>query len=194
MLQRPQTLFFFGAFVCLLLTLVFPVCKYTPIVEAKGKPDFVVHTSSVKIVVNPETLPEYKERLEKGFEQDNKVLDERLKKQNFDKAFLAGMIGMLILSGLAFVAMLLFKNRKLQIRIGWVVMILSLFVSIILFIGSKMGVEILVQNLKPYVDLEWETSYGLATFLPAIAAVLTFFAIYFVRKDDNLIKSVDRIR
>ena len=83
---------------------------------------------------------------------------------------------------ISFVAILLFKNRKLQMALGWINIILN-----ILLIGSFI---FSLLNLPGGENPE----KGIWAIVPLISIVLLSIANRLIKKDDNLVKSVDRFR
>ncbi|MBC8046634.1 MAG: DUF4293 domain-containing protein [Fimbriimonadaceae bacterium] len=81
---------------------------------------------------------------------------------------------------LSFAAIFFYKNRKLQIRIA--------FISIaLLFVLIAQTYYALTQSAEDY-----SITYFIAT--PFIAIVFLFLAIRSIRKDEALVKSMDRFR
>jgi len=86
---------------------------------------------------------------------------------------------------LAFVAIFLFKNRNLQkvlSRVSIIANIIGIILVIVFFMqdGANMG------TAEPKEEM------GLG--LPILSIIFTLFAIRFINKDDNLVKSMDRLR
>ncbi|HEY4539199.1 MAG TPA: DUF4293 domain-containing protein [Faecalibacter sp.] len=82
----------------------------------------------------------------------------------------------------SFLSILLFKNRKLQMTLGWVNIILN-----ILLIGSFI---FSLLNLPGGENPE----KGIWAIVPLISVVLLSIANRLIKKDDDLVKSVDRFR
>ena len=105
-------------------------------------------------------------------------------KNNFLAMALAG--GSIILS---LVAIFLFKNRKMQLNLTWLNILLCIGLLFWLFVGlnntvwSEAGVQSGIRGML-----------GVAMFLPLIAVFLLIFALRGIRKDEKLIKSLDRLR
>ena len=89
----------------------------------------------------------------------------------------------LISAILAFVAVFLFKNRKLQFVIGR----LTILVNLIL-----LGVLINVSLTLPGEASVSEKGIGM--FIPILAILLLVLANKAIKKDEDLVKSVDRLR
>ena len=85
---------------------------------------------------------------------------------------------------LLFVSIFLFKKRKLQLRLSWINLLLALCLEGVIFMEIWFG----AQRLSGHPSL---TIYFL---LPIIAAILIYLAIRAIKKDELLIRSIDRIR
>lgn len=97
--------------------------------------------------------------------------------------WLIGLIS--ILAGfISFLAIFLFKKRSLQIRLTWVAFIFKAILAT--------GLVSLFMYFK-YVQDSW-IGYGLAVLMPFFGLILDFLAIKGIKKDDALVKSLDRIR
>lgn len=97
-----------------------------------------------------------------------------------------GVVTMAGLSALlAFVNIFLYKKRKVQIRVGYLTSLLIVLFYVTLatyfyFIGNKYG-----EDLSGIY-------YGIV--LPIIALIINMLAVYKVKKDEKLVRSLDRIR
>lgn len=90
-----------------------------------------------------------------------------------------------VIAGLvAFGAIFAFKNRMSQIRLGILAFIANL-IGLILAVVFFMQENQLGENTV-------EDQFGI--YLPFIAFICILIAIRFIRKDDNLVKSMDRLR
>ncbi|RLZ11975.1 DUF4293 domain-containing protein [Faecalibacter macacae] len=85
-------------------------------------------------------------------------------------------------AAVSFFSILMFKNRKLQMTLGWVNIILN-----ILLIGSFI---FSLLNLPG----EGNSEKGIWAIVPLITIILLSIANRLIKKDDNLVKSVDRFR
>ncbi len=84
---------------------------------------------------------------------------------------------------LSLLTIFLFKNRKLQMRLNGVNILLNiLLIGYLTFSVSKL----------PGGFLDSEKGIGL--FVPFVSIVLLFVANRFIKKDEKLVKSVDRFR
>lgn len=85
------------------------------------------------------------------------------------------------------ISIFLFKNRKLQIRIC----------SLNLLLLTALLAAIFLYSDKAETAIEQEgtiTSFGFGTVVPIIALIFTFLAIRGIKKDEELVRSADRIR
>lgn len=92
-------------------------------------------------------------------------------------------IGFLVSSALSFFTIFMFKNRKNQFVLGRLNILINFYLLGVLIIES--------------LNLPGETSVsekGIGIFLPIIVIVFLAMANKAIRKDENLVKSVDRLR
>ena len=85
---------------------------------------------------------------------------------------------------LVFVVIFLYKNRKLQMNLTIVSLLLAVALNgAMYFLAGK------------YQDiLKAEVKYNVVFVFPVIAAILLIMAYRYIRKDELLIKSLDRLR
>lgn len=101
----------------------------------------------------------------------------------FDNPFLMVLTVAGIL--LSLVAIFMYKNRMLQQRLGLVCIIVSIFLPLLAaLLVYKEADNIGTSNLED----------GMGIYLPIVSIILLTLAIRFVKKDDNLVKSMDRLR
>lgn len=86
-----------------------------------------------------------------------------------------------------------YKNRKKQIRFASFNILLICAFIVLMFYSFD--------NAKSFIDLsfnnqgaELSTTYGIGMILPFLSLVFNFMAIKGIRKDEELVKSADRIR
>lgn len=97
-----------------------------------------------------------------------------------------GVVSMAGISAiLALINIFLYKKRKVQIRIGYLISFFILFFYATLatyfyFVGNKMAAD------------PSDVSYGII--LPFIALIFNLLAIFKIKKDEKLVRSLDRIR
>ncbi len=99
-------------------------------------------------------------------------------------------IVLMVLSGggalLSLIAIFLFKNRATQLRIS----ILATIFSILLMVTAVL----LFYNEASNMAAEATVNDQIGMYLPLIGLVFSGLAIHFIRKDENLVKSMDRLR
>ncbi len=97
------------------------------------------------------------------------------------------IIGLLVLvMVLLVIAIALFKNRKLQMNFTRIAIFFNLGIVAALFYYISQN-QTLIGN-------GYEMGYGIGYFLPLLAIGLSFLALHFIKKDEKLVKSVDRLR
>ena len=97
----------------------------------------------------------------------------------------------LIISILCLLTILLFKSRRIQIRLSLINFRFSLIMCLFtVFYFYHALIELI--DLMPSVFLEY-LMYA-AIFNPFLCSYLIFYAIKSIRKDDDLVSSIDRIR
>lgn len=88
---------------------------------------------------------------------------------------------------LPLLAIFMFKNRKLQTNLSVLAIVLNIgFIAFYL-----MGMESFKAGHVPAVT---NSSFGVASFLPVVAIIFLIMAIRGIRKDEKLVKSLDRLR
>jgi len=88
-----------------------------------------------------------------------------------------------ISSILAFVNIFIFNNRKLQFFIGRILILINLFLlGLLMYLSLTVSGETLVSEK------------GIGMFLPILAILLLVLANKAIKKDEDLVKSVDRLR
>lgn len=96
----------------------------------------------------------------------------------------------LVLSGLStaiiFLTIFLYRNRKLQINLGKlsILLILVLLVISVYFTFQDMQSIGSGYSIRPQIG----------AFLPFVSVLLLVFAVRGIKKDDKLVKSMDRLR
>ena len=86
---------------------------------------------------------------------------------------------------LAFVTIFLYKNRKLQTRFTILCMLLSL---------SLIGLEVWAIDNFEKADQAIQRHYYYGSLLPVAMFIFLFLAATNIRKDEKLVKSLDRLR
>ena len=84
---------------------------------------------------------------------------------------------------IAFVTIFLFNKRPLQYKMANILALLNVFI---------VGLFFLLNYNK--VGEETKLSYSTGAFLPILSIVCAFLAAHFIKKDEQLVRSTDRIR
>ena len=87
---------------------------------------------------------------------------------------------------LALVNIFLFRNRKRQIHIGYMLIVL----------GILLGVAAYVLFMQESQELPQQVTIhdAVGTYIPFIVIAFTIAANYFIRKDEKTVRSMDRLR
>jgi phosphoglycerol transferase MdoB-like AlkP superfamily enzyme len=99
-----------------------------------------------------------------------------------------GVIAILV-GAIAVITILLFKNRGLQIKLCK----LNLFLISLLLVACVFFTELMIDKDDPIFSGA-TIQYELAVGLPMIALIFNYLAIRFIKKDDKLVRSADRLR
>ncbi|MGB0167017.1 MAG: DUF4293 domain-containing protein [Luteibaculum sp.] len=83
----------------------------------------------------------------------------------------------------------LFKKRRLQLKLAHVIYFLLLVLTVAMYFNLNSIREILSAQYG-----ELEVSYNLSSYLPVIAIAFILLAIRSIKKDEELVRSLDRIR
>ncbi len=86
---------------------------------------------------------------------------------------------------LALVCIFLFKKRKMQLRLGYLLIVIGILLMVVAFLYFT--------NQAPAIS-ESVIQEGLGLLMPIVAIVFVVLANYFIRKDEKLVKSMDRLR
>ena len=97
----------------------------------------------------------------------------------------AGILGLAVIVN-SLIEMFSFKNRLRQLKLG---ALNSLLLAATLITSIWFATDI-----KDVLTLNHPGIYGLSVFFPAIAMICNLMANRFIRKDEKLVRSMDRIR
>lgn len=86
---------------------------------------------------------------------------------------------------LALVAIFLFNNRRLQMR-------LTIFAAVALVIGIAFGLIYFINNSGGLDEVAIADQAGV--YLPPVSLIFTLLAYRYIGKDENLVRSMDRLR
>lgn len=89
---------------------------------------------------------------------------------------------------LAIITIGLFKNRKVQIRLGYIgaAICAAIPAAAILLMPEETAQDLAMSNM--------ESSFAAGIFVPAAALVFFLLASRFTKKDEKLVRSMDRLR
>lgn len=87
---------------------------------------------------------------------------------------------------LSLVAIFMYKNRTLQQRFGYFIIIVAILLPVYAFLLFNQATQ------QAASDVHIEDQAGL--YLPCVAIVFAALANRFIKKDDKLVKSMDRLR
>jgi hypothetical protein len=86
---------------------------------------------------------------------------------------------------LTLVSIVLYKNRKIQIKVCYILMILLFCATCTIFLTYKwVQMQFLLKN----------SNLSMSSILPVISIILVYLAIIAIKKDEKLVRSADRIR
>ena len=93
-----------------------------------------------------------------------------------------GIVGGLIVV-ITLIVILLYKNRQLQIKLAKLnILLIALQVVVIVFY-NKAVINAIGKEANNMI-----TSFKIGSIVPVISLILTYLAIYFIKKDDKLVK------
>ncbi|MBE7176116.1 MAG: DUF4293 domain-containing protein [Mucilaginibacter polytrichastri] len=102
-----------------------------------------------------------------------------------DKPFDTLTIALIVVALVPLLLIFLFRNRRLQITL--------IYLAILLVIGFSFWLAETAKESISNANLQI-SDYNVGAFLPTLAIVLLLLAIRGIRKDEALIKSADRLR
>ncbi len=97
------------------------------------------------------------------------------------------LIGLTMLGTLlALISIFLFRKRKVQLQLGYLIIVTAILLPLIAFL--------LFTNASGQVNSSVGVNDQIGLFFPLIAILFAVLANYFIKKDDKLVKSMDRLR
>lgn len=115
---------------------------------------------------------------------------------NTDTDAIPGTVSNFILLGLVIFSILLtliiisqYKKRKLQLKLGILNMLVLIGYMILVVLKSNE-----IESSYLLFSPSSEISYSVGYFLPAVAIVLNLLASRYIKKDEELVRSMDRMR
>ncbi len=119
-----------------------------------------------------------------AFYAETHSVGQPVTREYFPTAILA--IVALVAISLAVIEIFQFRNRLNQIKLGAVnSLVMAGFLGIAIYFTFR---------LEEMVPVPGEGTYEFGLYLPAIALICNLLANRYIRKDDSLVRSVDRIR
>ncbi len=110
-----------------------------------------------------------------------------------DGSVLVKNMGIGVLQGLVLIAaiatILLFKKRSLQVKLGKLIILL-----VALQIAAIVVYSDLAKSAIGPTPEEVVVSFKLGAVVPVVSLLLAYLTIRFIKKDDELVRSADRLR
>ncbi|MCB0526937.1 MAG: DUF4293 domain-containing protein [Saprospiraceae bacterium] len=98
-----------------------------------------------------------------------------------------GLLGLCALSGIvSLIAIFMFRNRPLQARLGGGAAVASLLLTVL--------VVFVVFQIRQQMPEGGNAQYGAGLALPVAGMIFDWLAVRFIRKDETLVRSMDRLR
>jgi hypothetical protein len=92
-----------------------------------------------------------------------------------------------VAAGIALFSLLQFKNRKLQMLLGAInSLVIGITLGLVIFVIFKKGM--------PLFEPNFEGKYGIGFYAGAVAFFANWVANRFIRRDEMLVRSADRMR
>jgi len=91
-------------------------------------------------------------------------------------------------TGLSLISIFLFKNRPLQMNLAK----LSFIASVLIIVLGGIFFYKEYANINAAVDTKFSGEFGLLS--PVFASIFTMLSIRFIKKDEDLVRSSDRLR
>lgn len=170
MIQRIQSVFL------LVVAALMIVCLFVPIWEK------VNEISGEKVVLNAFSLTHYSLKVKPNDLTFNENVKYKVNIKNTPLINVNALISALI----AFYSIFKFKKRPLQLKLG-------MFNTVL--ISGVLGLMFYYQNAANNMfDTETYGQFKIGLFLPPIAILFNLLANRYIRKDEKLVRSVDRLR
>jgi hypothetical protein len=164
----------------------------------EGDPEIIVKASDIDFHMNyVKEIHKSKKEYEDGMVKVNEELDTTVDERGTGVLFDLGLVGCLVLAISMLALVFLFKKRKAQIRLGIALFIITLVLTTGVFIASQVALRVFAElDIIPLrvAESDWQIGYGYGFFLLPVVAILLLVGVIFVRRDDNLVKSLDRLR
>ncbi len=174
MIQRVQSLLLIGAAIIMILLLFFPIWnEQSPTLNQQTTLDaYTLTLASLEEDATTESAA--------GVQEESVAVAEVQQEESSMVIAILTVVSAIT----AFYAVFLFRKRKTQIKLSLLNYLLMLAV-----LGSSW-----YYSYEGEAFIPGKGTYDVGFFLPAIAILLNFFAIRYIRKDEKLVRSVDRLR
>ena len=87
---------------------------------------------------------------------------------------------------LAIVSIMMYKNRERQLKLGYLTMVISILLPLL--------AALLFFNEASNMSNEGRINDEIGIYLPILSLIFAILANRFIKKDENLVKSMDRLR
>jgi len=164
MIQRVQTLFLLGVIICMALTVNFPIWE-------KANPD-----TGVRYTLDSFYWNEYQQNV-----VDQSSWELAVSTPTY---YLAGLAAIVCLVSLF--SIFQFRKRITQVKLGALnAFLMMAYIAIATY---------LIYKGENKIGIESRGAFQVGYFLPLAAMIINSLASRFIKKDENLVRSVDRIR
>jgi hypothetical protein len=117
----------------------------------------------------------------------NKPSVQFLSDSVFDVTDHPALIGLTILgSVIALISIFLYKKRPVQLKLGYVIIVVAILLPLISFL--------LFTNASAGADPSVQVADQAGMYMPVAAILFAALANHFIKKDNKLVKSMDRLR
>ncbi len=97
------------------------------------------------------------------------------------------LIGLTVLgAAIAIISIFLYKKRPVQLKLGYVIIVLAILLPLISFL--------LFTKASAAVDPSVQVADQAGMYMPIAAIIFATLANHFIKKDNKLVKSMDRLR
>ena len=87
----------------------------------------------------------------------------------------------------ALVAIFLFRNRVLQLKLSYLVIVLSVLVLVV-------AAVLFYNEAKNLIESKGEIKDSIALYMPFVSIVFAILAVRFIGRDEKTVRSMDRLR
>ena len=121
------------------------------------------------------------------FAISNKPSVQFLADSVFDVSDHPVLLGLTIIGALiSLVSIFQYKKRPVQLKLGYLIIVVAILLPVVAFLLFTRGAA--------SADASVQVSDQAGMYLPLVAIILAGVANYFIKKDDRLVKSMDRLR